>query len=46
MLAAVTSGKPRLMALSRGVAAWVVVVLVLAALGAGFLLGFAVARTM
>ena len=46
MLEAVTSGKPRLMRLSRGVAAWVVVVLVLAALAAGFLLGFAVARAM
>jgi serine/threonine-protein kinase len=42
MLEAVTSGKPRIM---RGVAAWVVVVLVVAALAAGFLLGFAVGRS-
>jgi serine/threonine protein kinase len=32
--------------LARGVVAWVVVILVVAALGAGFMLGFAVSRSM
>ena len=43
MLGPVSHGKPRL---SRGIEAWVVVVLVLGALLSGFLLGFAVARSM
>jgi serine/threonine-protein kinase len=34
------------MLMGRGVAAWIVVILVVAALGAGFMLGFAVARSM
>jgi hypothetical protein len=42
MLSAPAAGRPT----ARGVAVWIVVVLVLAALGAGFFLGYATARSV